>query len=90
MVQPPGKTEPGLLGPKDHINIRISHFGSKAQYTGDTRNTVWYDPHVCVVFLGLRFYPTVRSQEDKVRRPFWIHGVNKDEEDEDSESSTSS
>ena len=25
-------------GPKDHINIRISHSGKKAQYGGDTRN----------------------------------------------------
>ena len=25
-------------GPKDHINLRISHSGSKAQYRGYTRN----------------------------------------------------
>ena len=25
-------------GPKDHINIRIWHAGSKAQYKGDTKN----------------------------------------------------
>ena len=29
-----------LRDPKDHINIRISHSGCKAQYEGDTRNTV--------------------------------------------------
>ena len=27
-----------LKGPKDHINIRISHSGSKAQYEGATRS----------------------------------------------------
>ena len=29
-------------GPKKHINVRISHSGSQAQYVGYTRN------HVCV------------------------------------------
>ena len=40
--------------PKDHINIRIWHSGSKAQYTyiyrGDTRNHGLWDPYVYVVF----------------------------------------
>ena len=27
------------LGPRDHVNIRISPSGSKAQYSGDTGNT---------------------------------------------------
>ena len=30
----------GFGGPKDHINIGISHSGSQAQYTGDTRKRV--------------------------------------------------
>ena len=37
---------------KDHINRRISHYGTQAQYKGDTRNTVLQDPHVHVCFLG--------------------------------------
>ena len=37
-------------GPKDHISIRISHSGSKAQYKEDARNHVLWDPHVCVVW----------------------------------------
>ena len=36
--------------PKDHIDIRISHPGSKAQYKGDTRNHAVQDPSVYVVF----------------------------------------
>ena len=28
----------GLSGPKDYINIRISHSGSKAKHKGHTRN----------------------------------------------------
>ena len=39
-------------GPKDHINMRISHSGSKDQYKGDTRNHDWWDPYVCVDFWG--------------------------------------
>ena len=39
----------GLNG---HINIRISHSGSKAQYDEDTRNRVLWDLYVCVVFWG--------------------------------------
>ena len=34
----------------DHINIRISHSGPMAQYTGDTRNHDLRVPHVHVVF----------------------------------------
>ena len=30
-----------IRGLKDHINIRISHSGSRAQYKGDTRNHGW-------------------------------------------------
>ena len=45
-------------GPKVHINTRISHAGSKAQYKGDTRNTVWWDPYVYVVSLGPNLAPT--------------------------------
>ena len=37
-------------GPKDHINIRIRHSGSKAQYQGDTGNHGLWDPYVYVVF----------------------------------------
>ena len=44
--------EPCLLslyrGPADHINIRISHSGSKGQHKGDTRNHGLHDPHVYV------------------------------------------
>ena len=32
---------PLYRGPNDHINIRISDSGSKAQSKGDTRNHVW-------------------------------------------------
>ena len=38
--------------PKDHIDTRISHSGSKAQYKGDIRNHGWKDPYVYVVFWG--------------------------------------
>ena len=41
----------GIGLPKDHINTRISHVGSKPQYHGDTRNTVLWDPYVYGVFL---------------------------------------
>ena len=33
-------------GPKDHINRRISHSGSKDQHKGETRNHGCWDPHV--------------------------------------------
>ena len=33
------------------MNIRILHSCFKAQYAGDTRNTVLQDPYSCVVFL---------------------------------------
>ena len=39
-------------GPKDHIDIRISHSGSKALISGYTRNTALQDPYVYVVILG--------------------------------------
>ena len=41
-------------GPKDHVNIRISDSGSKAQYQGDTRTHVLQEPYdnVHVVFGG--------------------------------------
>ena len=39
-------------GPKDHINIGISHSCSRAQCKGDTRNHGWYDPSVYVAFWG--------------------------------------
>ena len=38
-----------LRGPKEHINTRISHSGSKAQYEGDARNHVLQDPYVYAV-----------------------------------------
>ena len=41
-----------MRGPKDHINITISHSGSRGQYEGDTRNHGWQDPCVYVVFWG--------------------------------------
>ena len=31
----------GSRGPRDHINIRISHSGSKDPYKGDTKNHGW-------------------------------------------------
>ena len=37
---------------KDHINIRISHSGSKVQQKGESRNTSLQDPCVSVVVLG--------------------------------------
>ena len=40
--------------PEDHINRRFLHSGSKAQYTGDIRNTVLQDPSVYVAFWGPR------------------------------------
>ena len=39
-------------GPNDHIYIRISHVGSKANYKGDARNEVLKDPLVHVAFEG--------------------------------------
>ena len=39
---------------KDHINIKISHSGS-AQYKGDTRNTVWWDPHVSILYYTILY-----------------------------------
>ena len=45
-------------GPKDHINRRILHSGSKAQYKRHTRNSVLWNPYVYVVFLGP--YNTIR------------------------------
>ena len=39
-------------GPKDHINTRISHSGSKAQYKGDIRYDGLWDPYAYVVFWG--------------------------------------
>ena len=51
-----------IRGPKDHINLRMSHSGSKAQYEGDTRGTVLQDPSVYVVSLGSKAGPpTVAS-----------------------------
>ena len=41
-----------IRGPEDHINIRISHSGSRARYEGHARNHVLWDPHVYVVFWG--------------------------------------
>ena len=41
-----------FLGPKDHIETRISNSGSKAQHKRDTRNQVLQDPHVYVAFGG--------------------------------------
>ena len=44
-----------LRGPTDHINMRISHSGSKGQESqekGDTRNHVLQDPHVYVAIGG--------------------------------------
>ena len=35
------KDKKSCRGPKGHINTRISHSGSKAQYKADTRNTVF-------------------------------------------------
>ena len=46
---------PGMVadqGPKDHINIRILHSGSKARPKGDTKNRGVQDPYVYVVFWG--------------------------------------
>ena len=31
-------------GPKDHINMRISHSGSEAQHKWDIKNHALYDP----------------------------------------------
>ena len=39
-------------GPKDHIDTRISHSSSKAQYKGNTRNHGVKDPYVYVVAWG--------------------------------------
>ena len=41
-------------GPKDHINIIISHSGSRAQYEGGIRNHAWQDPYVYVVLWAPR------------------------------------
>ena len=39
--------EPSIIrGPRDHINIRISHSNSKALNKGDTRNHGLEDPYV--------------------------------------------
>ena len=38
-------------GPKDHINIRILHSGSKAQENGDSRNHCLQDPYYSNVLL---------------------------------------
>ena len=35
-------------GPKDHVNIRISHSGSAARYMGDTRNCVFLVGSLCL------------------------------------------
>ena len=46
----PGSLSPAYnRGPKDHINVRISHSGSKAQNKGDTRIHGLWDPYVHVV-----------------------------------------
>ena len=37
-------------GPADHINLRISHSGSRARYKGDARNYGLKDPSVYVAF----------------------------------------
>ena len=47
-------------GPKDHINMRVSRSGSNAQYKGDNRNHVLWDPYVYAehgVAVGSRLYP---------------------------------
>ena len=36
----PQRVSPRIRGPQDHINIRISHSGSKAQSKGDARKHV--------------------------------------------------
>ena len=40
-------------GPKDHINTRILHSGSRAQYDGYNGNHALRDPDVDVVFWGV-------------------------------------
>ena len=42
----PLDSKASVLAPKDRINTRISHPGSKAQYVGGTRNHVLQDPCV--------------------------------------------
>ena len=39
-------------GPKDHINIRTSHSGSKAQHKEDIRNNGLQDPLCLSVVMG--------------------------------------
>ena len=53
-TRPHGRTSGKLLnaGPKDHINTRISHSGSKARCERYTRNHAYQDPYVHVVFGG--------------------------------------
>ena len=42
--------------PKDHINVAISHSGSKAHYMGDTRNHVLKEPYVSVLYYTIVYY----------------------------------
>ena len=38
-----------------HINISISHSGSKAQHEGDTRNHVLQDPYVSILYYTILY-----------------------------------
>ena len=55
--------------PKDHINIRISHSGSKARNKGDTRNHRLLDSCVYVVFCGPSPPPLADSLSAFLQRP---------------------
>ena len=46
-----------LRAAKNHVNIRISHSGSKAHHNGGARNQIMQDPCIYVVFKG----PTIHS-----------------------------
>ena len=68
------KTQPRPLpmgGPKDHINIRISHPGSRAQYRGNTRNHGLYDPFLFMMSFGPLSKDTGEVTGAAFRPRFW-------------------
>ena len=48
MASPRLRATAPTTGPKDHMDIRISHSGSRGPYEGDTRNHGLQDPYVYV------------------------------------------
>ena len=62
-----GCNRPSISSPRNPINIRISHSGSKAQYEGDTRNQWFVDVCRILMFmwpLGSPFIPDPYGSSD--------------------------